>query len=339
MEHLELSSWFWIRCAAGLVIAGAMAGRGLKRGSLSKSGAAAALLVGFGTLAASWRFGLVLIGFYFSSTILTRIGTSKKKEMERGFKEGGQRDAWQVLTNSGIALALSVAHVVLLGTDGDAGPQGGPLPAPTAALVKSLVGHATALPDECAAAALRTALLCAIVGHFACACGDTWASELGVLSPCRPRLVTSCCLRVVPPGTNGGVSFLGTAASCAGGLFVGALASVLGAVTGCGAAWELLPAVGAACGFVGSMVDSGLGATLQETVFVAGSAGSKGGRIVALDSSADETAAARRAGHTQGFPVLSNNAVNFVSVAVSTLLAAAVGAVIGATQFAGCTLV
>lgn len=258
--------------------------------------------------------------------------------MERGFKEGGQRDAWQVLTNSGIALALSVAHVALLGTDGDTGPAGGPLPPPTAALARMALGDGFAMPDECVAAALRSALLCALVGHFACACGDTWASELGVLSPCRPRLVTSCCLRVVPPGTNGGVSFLGTAASCAGGLFVGVLASALGAATGCGAGWEVLPAVGASCGFIGSMVDSGLGATLQETVFVPGSEGGKGGRIVALDSSAEETAAARRAGHTLGIPVLSNNAVNFVSVALSTLLAAAFGAVFGATHIAGCTL-
>ena len=55
--------------------------------------------------------------------------------------------------------------------------------------------------------------------HFACCLGDTLASELGILSKSRPRLVTT--FQPVPPGTNGGMSTLGTLASATGGVVMG----------------------------------------------------------------------------------------------------------------------
>lgn len=49
--------------------------------------------------------------------------------------------------------------------------------------------------------------------------GDTLASELGILSSSPPILLTT--LKTVPPGTNGALSLLGTAASVGGGMAMG----------------------------------------------------------------------------------------------------------------------
>lgn len=68
-----------------------------------------------------------------------------------------------------------------------------------------------------------------ICRHYGCCNGDTWASELGVLSSTSPILITSGKKVIrsafltdqVPPGTNGGVSMMGTIASFLGGAFIG----------------------------------------------------------------------------------------------------------------------
>lgn len=76
--------------------------------------------------------------------------------------------------------------------------------------------------------------------HFGCCLGDTLASELGILARSKPRLITT--FRVVPPGTNGGVTVFGTMASVVGGGFIGMLiGSTLIVENGaCGREWEMV---------------------------------------------------------------------------------------------------
>ena len=38
---------------------------------------------------------------------------------------------------------------------------------------------------------LVTSLLGGVIGHYACSNGDTWSSEIGVLSDAQPRLITT----------------------------------------------------------------------------------------------------------------------------------------------------
>lgn len=158
-----------------------------------------------------------------------------------------------------------------------------------------------------ATAPWRSFLLASYIGHYACCAADTWASELGVLSKSKPRLVTT--LRTVPPGTNGGVSLLGLAASALGGAFVGLLYLVMSLFSS--TTQPQVIALGATAGLFGSLLDSLLGATLQATWF---------------DTSAKKiceerapSAGAATAVHVCGVDVLTNEQVNAVSVLVTTV--------------------
>lgn len=137
---------------------------------------------------------------------------------------GQQRDAVQVLANGGIATAIAATGLLAPGQHD----------------------------------AARVALFC---GAIAAVNADTWATELGRLSQATPWLITTG--RRVTPGTSGGITPLGTAASALGALFIGGLAALgagLGAVPA--SPWTLLAGT-AVAGLTGSLVDSLLGATLQ----------------------------------------------------------------------------
>jgi uncharacterized protein (TIGR00297 family) len=110
--------------------------------------------------------------------------------------------------------------------------------------------------------------LALFLGSVASAAADTVASEIGVVGK-TPFLITT--LEQVPPGTNGGVTVTGeVAALCAAGV-VGAVAFALGVAD----IPMMLVCIGA--GFVGTNVDSVVGATLENR----GKIGNSGTNLVA----------------------------------------------------------
>eukprot|EP00730_Choanoeca_flexa_P002067 TRINITY_DN10897_c0_g1_i11.p2 TRINITY_DN10897_c0_g1~~TRINITY_DN10897_c0_g1_i11.p2 ORF type:complete len:255 (+),score=19.37 TRINITY_DN10897_c0_g1_i11:1865-2629(+) len=88
------------------------------------------------------------------------------------------------------------------------------------------------------------------MAYLACSCGDTLASEFGQTSKIAPRLITTW--QQVSPGQDGAVSFLGTAASLAGGLLIGLPTTSL-----------TMMARSIVYAGIGSIADSMLGAMLQ----------------------------------------------------------------------------
>jgi uncharacterized membrane protein len=67
---------------------------------------------------------------------------------------------------------------------------------------------------------LKTFLLACFIGVYCCNTGDTWSSELGILSTKKPRYILAPW-RVVPYGTNGGVSLFGYSAALLAGISFG----------------------------------------------------------------------------------------------------------------------
>lgn len=96
----------------------------------------------------------------------------------------------------------------------------------------------------------------AYVGVTATVNADTWATEVGGLSGRPPRSIVTG--QPVPPGTSGGVSAPGLLASAAGALLIG-----LVSVPFAGLPVVTVP-LATVAGFAGALVDSLLGATLQQ---------------------------------------------------------------------------
>ncbi len=93
-----------------------------------------------------------------------------------------------------------------------------------------------------------------VTGSLAAAAADTWATAVGGRSRRPPRLLWTG--RQVPAGTNGGVTWVGSAGAAAGALLVAAAGAV-------GAGEPLLLPVATLIGFAGMLVDSALGAAIQ----------------------------------------------------------------------------
>jgi uncharacterized protein (TIGR00297 family) len=190
--------------------------------ALTASGWAGAVVVG--TLTAGlggWDWGLLVIVFFVSSSALSHFGARRKAGFVAGqWEKGSRRDWGQVMANGGLVSALAVLHAVW--------------PSPL--------------------------LWAAALGVLGTVIGDTWATEIGVLSRREPRLITTG--RRVPAGTSGGITLLGSAAALGGAALIGLAAVLLRGLLF--HQWEpwVMPAalVG---GVAGVALDSLLGATLQ----------------------------------------------------------------------------
>jgi uncharacterized protein (TIGR00297 family) len=149
-------------------------------------------------------------------------------------------------------------------------------------------------------------LVAAYAGALAAANADTWATEVGALSPAAPRLITSG--RRVPRGVSGAVTPLGTLASLAGALVIGAGHAAL----------TLHPAAAlrlGVAGLAGSLADSVLGATLQ-AVYICQECGQR-----TEDRRHAHGTAAPALTLVRGLPLVTNDTVNLCASLVGALTA------------------
>ena len=266
----------------GLALSLAIGVIGYRRGALSGSGVAGALITGtliFGL--GGWEWGALLIVFFVSSSALSFYRAREKQALAVKFAKGNRRDLAQALANGGLAALLAVlSHL---------------------------------LPPRMGGAGGLWFVACA--GAMAAVNADTWATELGVLSPHPPRLITTG--RRVEVGTSGGVTWLGTAAPLGGALTIGLVAGLELLILRHG--WASVAALllaATAGGAAGSTFDSLLGATVQ-AIYWCDACGKETERRVHRCGA--ETRLLR------GLRWLGNDLVNFAASAVGALVAAGIG--------------
>ncbi|PWH16565.1 MAG: DUF92 domain-containing protein [Anaerolineae bacterium] len=189
--------------------------------TLSLSGAVAAFVMGGIVFGVGgWGAAAVLLTFFVTSSLLSRAFAQRKESLTSIVLKGSQRDAAQVLANGGFGALC---------------------------LLAGLLSPPWSLP------------FLAFCGSLAAANADTWATELGVLSPQPPRLLTNG--KIVPRGASGGVTGWGLLASLLGALLIGGVAAFFVEQAG----WALVAV--SLGGLLGSLLDSILGASLQAVYF------------------------------------------------------------------------
>lgn len=213
----EITRWLLAFVAALIIASTARVRRSLSIDGMFAAIAMGTILVG----TAGWWAGILVVAFFASSSIFSRVGTGRSTITQA---RGAERDAVQVLANGGIALLATIAF---------------------------------SLRDSCP-------WIVALSGSIAAANADTWSTEIGRTSRSLPRLITTG--RTVPAGTSGAVSKRGLLAALGGGALIGTLAAIgwqTGWLPGNVSALAGLVAITLG-GFVGSLVDSLLGATVQD---------------------------------------------------------------------------
>jgi uncharacterized protein (TIGR00297 family) len=228
--------------------------------ALSTSGALAAALTG-GLI---FGFGglawaSLLLAFFISSSVLSAAFKGRKTTLGEKFAKGSRRDMAQVLANGGLGTLLVLAHALF---SGESWPW------------------------------------FVYAGALAAVNADTWATELGVLSPTAPRLITTG--KKVERGTSGGVTLFGSLASLGGAALIG----LVGAAFTPGG--ERLPLMLAAVlgGLAGAFFDSFLGASVQAIYYCP--ACQKETERHPVHTCETQTA------HLRGWRWLNNEVVNFL---------------------------
>ncbi|THZ46259.1 hypothetical protein D6C90_04320 [Aureobasidium pullulans] len=258
------------------------------KNKLTPAGIAAAIVTAGIHMLHPWGvFFNLLVGFFIAGTVGTKINHSQKATLTQSATGGvggeGARNYAQVLANSGTASVLILWHL-----------------------------YASQNGTNLKTFGLTDVIPFGIAASYAAAAADTLSSELGILSPTSPVLITAPW-RSVPRGTNGGVTITGLLAGLAGSVFISSLAYFT--LPYSGTAWTgdakfMLWVTLTAAGFSGTLLDSLLGALVQATVEDKSS-----GRVVEGDNGKRVKVTQGGSRVQRGIDLLNNNGVNFAMAA------------------------
>jgi uncharacterized protein (TIGR00297 family) len=142
---LQLSLGFMLAALASVL---AYRIEGLSLGGACAATAVGGLIFALGGL----QWAVLLLGFFISSSRLSRAFSGRKKNLNEKSAKGSRRDSIQVLANGGVGALLAILHGIY------------------PAQIWPWIAYA---------------------GSMAAVNADTWATEIGVLSRHQPRLITT----------------------------------------------------------------------------------------------------------------------------------------------------
>ncbi len=217
-----------MQLSLGFLFAIIIAALAYRAHSLNKSGAIAAAVTGTIIFGVGGLgWAILLLAFFITSSGLSRAFKKRKQGLDEKFSKGHERDAGQVFGNGGIATALAALHFFYPNEPW------------------TWIGFAAAL------AAVNA---------------DTWGTELGVLNPHSPRMITNLA-KIVEKGTSGGISLIGTISALAGSALIAMLAALPPILNMNEGSNTFDPVsifiIVTLAGLAGALFDSFLGATVQ----------------------------------------------------------------------------
>jgi uncharacterized protein (TIGR00297 family) len=233
--------------------------------AIDARGFLASASVGFAIMyGGGFQWFVIVAVFFILGVVFTLYKYGYKRKIGGAQGKGGARNWPHILANGGLASILAIWNLYA--------------------------------PDP------RLAVM--FIGAISTSAADTAATELGLLSHGRPRLITHPD-RVVQPGTSGGVSPLGFVGAAFASLVIGTLAVPLGILPD---VYYLVP-LALAGGLSGAIVDSLIGAGIQR----------KGYCVICLKPTEALKHCGEATATTSGNPLIENNIVNVLSTVAGAM--------------------
>ncbi len=181
-----------IQIVIGTLVICALGLAAYKAKAIDAAGALSGGVISFAAfLAGGYPWLIVIVAFFAISSLLTRFRYSFKQQLGSAQEKGGVRSWPNTLANGLVAGVAALAEI----------------------------------------ATHQDVFIVGFMGAIAAAMSDTVATEVGLLSKSKPRMIVNL-KKFVEPGTSGGVTLMGELACLTSALVITAIGNILGILSG-----------------------------------------------------------------------------------------------------------